>query len=133
MNFSRSASNIVGQYYQLSRLGKDGFRAIMENIQAVTKYLAHKVQRLGFVVLSDIGGNGLPIVVFRLKDQQKFDEFDISRRLREYGWVVPAYTLPPHAHEVKVLRIVIRQDMSYRRCDSLVRDLESILGIEGGQ
>jgi glutamate decarboxylase len=37
-----------------------------------------------------------------------YDEYDLSDRLKESGWVLPAYTMAPNAKSVKLLRAVIR-------------------------
>ena len=125
LNFSRGTSQIIGQYYQMIRLGKRGYRAIMVNLTRTADYLAASVQKMGFILMSKTGGNGLPLVAFRLnpKDGHKFDEFAIAHALRERGWVVPAYTMAPHANTVKMMRVVVREDFSRSRCDSLITDL----------
>ena len=50
--------------------------------------------------------------------------FDISDKLREYGWQVPAYTMPEHAEDVAVLRIVVREGFSADMADMLLTDLK---------
>ena len=37
-----------------------------------------------------------------------WDVFALSRRLRERGWQVPAYTFPEHREDLAVLRVVCR-------------------------
>jgi glutamate decarboxylase len=44
-----------------------------------------------------------------------YDEYDVSDRLKESGWVLPAYTMAPNAKHIKLLRAVIR----YVQCGSL--------------
>lgn len=126
LNFSRGASQVLGQYYQLIRLGKRGFRSIMVNLTRTSDYLALSVQKLGFLLMSQTHGNGLPLVAFRLnpKDGHKFDEFAIAHQLRERGWVVPAYTMAPNAGKLKMMRVVVREDFSRSRCDALISDIK---------
>lgn len=126
LNFSRGASQVIGQYYQLIRLGKKGYRSIMCNITRTADYLSAAVQEMGFHVLSQDKGHGLPLVAFRLnpKDGHKFDEFAIAHQLRERGWVVPAYTMAPHSENLKLMRVVVREDFSRSRCDALITDLQ---------
>ena len=38
--------------------------------------------------------------------------------------VVPAYTMAPHSEKLKMLRVVVREDFSKSRCDSLLRDIK---------
>jgi len=49
--------------------------------------------------------------------------YHLSGRLREAGWIVPAYSLPPDAEAVNLLRIVVRLDLSRVMIDILLRDL----------
>ena len=48
-----------------------------------------------------------------------YDEFDSAERLRFRGWVVPAFTMPENAENVKVLRITIREDLSVQMADKV--------------
>jgi glutamate decarboxylase len=95
LNFSRGASQIIGQYYQMIRLGKRGYRAIMMNLTRTADYLSKNLEHLGFIIMSKGAGEGLPLVAFRLDPKKKalYDEFQIAHQLRERGWVVPAYTM----------------------------------------
>lgn len=126
LNFSRGASQVIGQYYQLIRLGKKGYRSIMLNLTRTADYLAASVQKMGFLLMSKSRGQGLPLVAFRLNPEHghKFDEFAIAHQLRQRGWVVPAYTMAPHANKLKMMRVVVREDFSRSRCDALIADIK---------
>ncbi|GAB7359915.1 hypothetical protein MBLNU230_g7442t1 [Neophaeotheca triangularis] len=129
LNFSRGASQVIGQYYQLIRLGKRGYRSIMYNLTRTSDYLAANVQQLGFILLSKTHGAGLPLVAFRLNPDagHKYDEFAIAHQLRQRGWVVPAYTMAPHSETLKLMRVVVREDFTKSRCDALIADLKLAL------
>ncbi|KAK2839203.1 hypothetical protein FQN49_006374 [Arthroderma sp. PD_2] len=129
LNFSKGASQVIGQYYQMIRLGKRGYRAIMLNLTRTADYLAASLKELGFIIMSEGKGRGLPLVAFRLppEAEEKYDEFAIAHQLRERGWVVPAYTMAPHSEKLKLMRIVVREDFSRSRCDSLVADFKLAL------
>ncbi|KAI9932652.1 hypothetical protein ASPWEDRAFT_22424 [Aspergillus wentii DTO 134E9] len=129
LNFSKGASQVIGQYYQMIRLGKRGYRAIMVNITKIADYLASELEKLGFIILSQRGGHGLPLVAFRLPDSRQghFDEFAIAHQLRERGWIVPAYTMAPHSNELKLMRVVVREDFTMNRCDTLITDIKLAL------
>lgn len=71
--------------------------------------------------------NGVPLVAFSLKDNTRHDEFEVSEYLRRFGWIVPAYTMPPDAQHVTVLRVVIREDFSRTLAERLVLDIEKVL------
>ncbi|KAJ9293546.1 hypothetical protein DTO271G3_7625 [Paecilomyces variotii] len=131
LNFSKGASQVIGQYYQMIRLGKHGYRSIMVNLTRTADYLAAQLKELGFIIMSEGRGKGLPLVAFRLdptKDRV-FDEFAIAHQLRERGWVVPAYTMAPHSEALKLMRVVVREDFTKARCDSLVQDIKLALQV----
>lgn len=126
LNFSKGASQVIGQYYQMIRLGKHGYRSIMMNLTRTSDYLAKNLENLGFLIMSKTGGQGLPLVAFRLDPKAKhhYDEFAVAHHLRERGWVVPAYTMAPHSEKLKLMRVVVREDFSRARCDSLINDIK---------
>jgi glutamate decarboxylase len=80
-----------------------------------------------FEIMSEGNGRGLPLVAFRLKEKKHYDEFDIAAKLRERGWIVPAYTMAPKVEYMKMLRVVIREDFSRSRCELLVRDIHATI------
>lgn len=129
LNFSKGASQVIGQYYQMIRLGKRGYRSIMINLTRTADYLGAALKELGFILMSDGRGHGLPLVAFRLSSKQgfEFDEFALAHQLRERGWVVPAYTMAPHSEQLKLMRVVVREDFSRSRCDLLVADIKLAL------
>jgi len=71
--------------------------------------------------------NGVPLVAFSLKDNSFHNEFEVSDMLRRFGWIVPAYTMPPDAQHVTVLRVVIREDFSRTLAERLVIDIGKVL------
>nr|ACN41071.1 unknown [Picea sitchensis] len=126
LNFSKGASQIIAQYYQLIRLGFEGYRNIMSNCAANAKALADGLVRTGrFDILSK--EVGVPLVAFSLKDNSKHDEYEIADHLRRYGWIVPAYTMAPDAQQVTLLRVVVREDFNRSLAERLVRDIEKVL------
>jgi glutamate decarboxylase len=52
-----------------------------------------------------------------------YSVFDVSDKLRESDWQVPAYTMPEHAEDVAVLRIVIREGFSQDMAGMLLDDI----------
>lgn len=131
LNFSKGASQIVGQYYQLIRLGKKGYREIMANLQRTADHLASVLQGMGFCLMSETGGRGLPVVAFRLDPAKgaKWDEFALAHQLRGRGWIVPAYTMAPNTNSMKMMRVVIREDFSRSRCEQLISDIKMCIGL----
>ncbi|KAK2383878.1 glutamate decarboxylase [Trifolium repens] len=126
LNFSKGSSQIIAQYYQLIRLGQEGYRRIMENCRENAMVLKKHLEETGyFNILSK--DNGVPVVAFSLKDRSQYDEFKISKMLRRHGWVVPAYPMPPGAEHIKVLRVVIRAEFSRTLAERLALDIKNVL------
>lgn len=107
-------------------MGLQGYRNVMENCRDNMLVLKEGLEKTGrFSIVSK--DNGVPLVAFTLKDHTHFDEFQISDFLRRFGWIVPAYTMPPDAQHVTVLRVVIREDFSRTLAERLVSDVEKVL------
>lgn len=126
LNFSRSASQVFLQYYNFLRLGRDGYRRIMENIMSNARYLAQRVLDTGgFELLTDV--NFLPVVVLKLQDDSRYTVFQICEILRERGWSVPAYTLPANAESIAVMRVVVKENFSRDMADIFTQDLANAI------
>ncbi|MEJ2326481.1 MAG: glutamate decarboxylase [Chromatiaceae bacterium] len=125
LNFSRPGNQVVGQYYNFLRLGRAGYTQIMEVLRDIAMSLAKGVADIGpFQLVSD--GSAIPVFAFKLRDDVSgYSVFDVSDKLREYGWQVPAYTMPEHAEDVAVLRIVVREGFSADMADMLLADLKT--------
>jgi len=122
LNFSRPGNQIVGQYYNFLRLGRDGYTRIMKGLQDTAMYLSENIEKMGpFKLIS--WGDTIPVFAFSLKDSSRFSVFDLSAKLREQGWQVPAYTMPPKVDDLAVLRIVVREGFSHDLADMLLADL----------
>jgi glutamate decarboxylase len=126
LNFSKGASQVIAQYYQLIRLGFQGYKSIMANCAMNAKILTKEIESIGrFKILSK--EVGVPVVAFSLLDSSDHDEYEISDGLRRYGWTVPAYTMAPDAQHVTLLRVVVREDFSRSLADRLVTDIKRVL------
>jgi glutamate decarboxylase len=124
LNFSTGSSMVLAQYYNFVRYGRAGYRYIMQNMAANARVLAHKLQDLGRFEIIGLGEEQLPLVAFRLAKDEPFDEFDISWQLSaERGWMVPAYTLPPDAQDVTIMRALVKETLSREHVDTLARDI----------
>jgi glutamate decarboxylase len=127
LNFSRPGAQIVAQYYMFLRLGREGYRLVHSVCRDVAGGIAAKLAELGpFELITD--GSQLPVVAFRVKAGiDNFTVFDVSRRLRERGWQVPAYTFPADRGDLAVLRIVVRNGFSHDLAGLFLADLERLL------
>ncbi|MEU0536920.1 glutamate decarboxylase [Amycolatopsis tolypomycina] len=126
LNFSRPGAEVAAQYYTFVRLGREGFRAVQQASRDVATHLSSGVEALGpFSLLTR--GDQLPVFAFTTRADAGFDVFDVSRRLRERGWLVPAYTFPENRTDLAVLRIVVRNGFTHDLADLLLADLARVL------
>jgi glutamate decarboxylase len=125
LNFSRASNSVILQYFSLLRLGREGFEQIIATVLANAQALAGKLAEIdGLEVLND--GSRFPIVVVRASpggDREPLDLVLLSHLLRERGWIVPAYTLPPDAQHITVLRMVVKENFSRDMVDLLAHDI----------
>jgi glutamate decarboxylase len=122
LNFSKGASQVLAQYYNFLRLGRAGYADIMANLRGIADFLAAEMTGCGHFELLGTG-LGLPVVCMRLTGERSYSVFDLSMKLRERGWIVPAYTLAPGADDIAVLRVVVREGLSRDLAESLVSDI----------
>jgi len=123
INFSRPGNQVVAQYYNFLRLGRDGYTRIHKACQDVALYLSSEIEKMGpFTLLSD--GSDIPVFAFALKEVTNFTVFDLSERLRDRGWLVPAYTFPANREDLAALRIVVKEGFSRDMADLLLKDIQ---------
>ncbi|KAE8709643.1 Glutamate decarboxylase [Hibiscus syriacus] len=120
------SSQIIVQYYQLIRLGLEGYKNIMENCIDNARPLKEGIESTGRfeVVSKDVG---VPLVAFALKDSSKYTVFQISDSLKKFGWIVPAYTMPADAQHIAFLRVVVREDFGRSLAERLISHIEEVL------
>jgi glutamate decarboxylase len=123
LNFSRPGSQVIAQYYMFTTLGRDGYRRVIQGAADVARYLASEIAQIGpYRLISD--GSDLPVFAFALAPEvENYTVFDVSERLRQRGWLVPAYTFPENRQDLSVLRIVIRAGMTREMADHLLEYL----------
>jgi glutamate decarboxylase len=136
LNFSTGSSMVLAQYYNFVRLGRDGYGYVMEIMQKNADALANHLEEQGDFELIGRGEESLPLVTFRLNGDKPYDEFDLAWQLSaERGWMLPAYTLPPEAEDVKVMRALVKENLSRAQVDKLagdIRDACATLEKKGG-
>ena len=137
LNFSTGSSMVLAQYYNFIRYGFDGYRYIMETMQANARSLGERLAASGELeLIGDADAEQLPLVAFRLAEERNFDEFDIASQLAaERGWMVPAYTLPPNAEHVTIMRALVKQTLGHSLCLTLANDVAqalATLSVKGG-
>jgi glutamate decarboxylase len=123
LNFSRNAMQIAVQYYLFLRLGREGYTSIMRHAVNNAERLRKKLVESGYFEIMN-KTQRIPVVALTLKSKFKnFNEFDVSAKVRERGWVLSAYTMPPNAEHVRSLRIVVRPHLNRNVIDLLAADI----------
>jgi glutamate decarboxylase len=125
LNFSTGSAMVLAQYYNFVRYGRDGYRYVMETMQYNARALADEIAAVGeFEEVGGVDEQQLPLVAFKLTGEQNYDEFDLAAQLAaERGWMVPAYTLPPDAEHVKIMRALVKQTLGRSLVQTLGADI----------
>jgi glutamate decarboxylase len=135
LNFSTGSAMVLAQYYNFCRFGREGYKMVMEVMQANAYELAEKIKAIGPFELVG-SGEQLPLVAFKLAGEQPYDEFDISAQLAAMrGWMVPAYTLPPDAQDEQIMRALVKLTLGRTLVDTLAGDIAEateLLAKKGG-
>jgi glutamate decarboxylase len=123
LNFSRPGSEVVAQYFMFLSLGMEGYRSVQCASSSVARHIASEIATMGrYELLTD--GSELPVLAFTTKPEvENYTVFDVSARLREFGWLVPAYTFPENREDLSVLRVVVRAGMTHDMADLFLADL----------
>ncbi|MGE5407981.1 MAG: glutamate decarboxylase [Syntrophothermus sp.] len=125
LNFSTGASMVLAQYYNFVRLGREGYEYVLRAMEQNARALADKLKAIGVFELIGDEEEQLPLVAFKLAGEGGYDEFDVSWQLSaERGWMLPAYTMPPNAEDVKVMRALVKETLSRAQIDRLASDIE---------
>jgi glutamate decarboxylase len=124
LNFSTGSAMVLAQYYNFIRFGHEGYRYIMETMKTNARTLAEQIGEIGRFRLIGSGEEQLPLVAFQLADAQNYDEFDVASQLAaSRGWMVPAYTLPPNAEHVTIMRALVKLTLGRALAGALADDL----------
>ncbi|WP_259311845.1 glutamate decarboxylase [Capillimicrobium parvum] len=124
LNFSTGSAMVLAQYFNLIRFGRAGYRHVMQIMQENTRLLAARLAETGQFIEVGADEEKLPLVAFRLAEPRSFDEFDIAWQVSaERGWMLPAYTMPPKADHVKMLRALVKLNLSHALVNTLAQDI----------
>ncbi len=123
LNFSRPASQVVAQYYNFLRLGRDGYRRVLATCRDTALYLSHSLAENHPEIRLVSDGGQVPAFAFSIEAEDAgFTVFDLSQRLRDRGWQVPAYHFPRNCEQLAVMRIVVREGFNRDLADVLLAD-----------
>ncbi len=123
LNFSRNAAPIIAQAYLFLRLGYKGYERVLRLTVDNAEHLRNRLVESGyFNIMNET--QRIPVVALTLKDEFKnFNEFDVSFKVREKGWVLSAYSMPPNAESVNSLRVVVRPHLNRNVINNLAEDI----------
>ena len=131
LNFSRPGGQIVAQYYNLIRLGREGYTRIQEACYETAQYLSAEINKIGpfEIIFGGDSKTGIPALSWKLKEGQKhnFTLYELADRLRSRGWQVPAYSMPANRQDLVVQRILVRHGVSRDLASLLIDDIKRCL------
>ena len=114
LNVSTGSAMVLAQYYTLIRFGRSGYGRVMGVMRENARFLAARISELGPFQLIGSGRPQLPLAAFNLSEELGYDEFDIAWQVSaERGWMLPAYTMPPQADHVRMLRALVKLNLSH--------------------
>jgi glutamate decarboxylase len=125
LNFSRPGGQIVAQYYNFLRLGREGYRKIHQACYDTAAYLADEIGKLGPFKILYNGKGGIPALCWTVRDGANpgCTLYDLSDRLRSRGWQIAAYSMPPKREDLVIQRVLIRHGFSRDMGDLLLEDI----------
>ena len=127
LNFSRPGAQVLLQYYNFLRLGREGYRRVHAACRDAARHFATEIAEMEeFELLSN--GSTMPLVTWTLTGERDWDLHDLSARLRERGWQVPAYPMPADLQDMTVMRAVFRNGVSMDLTSLLLADIRSSVG-----
>ncbi|NEP60263.1 MAG: hypothetical protein F6K31_25220 [Symploca sp. SIO2G7] len=147
VNFSRGSAMIVMQYYNFLRFGREGYRDIMDKCVENTRWFVEKLQNdstlkkyfknVSNFTMGDTTTHtiDLPTIALTWADGVNSSNVwhltDISDKLAQKGWVVPAYRIPVYSPEdtdgIEVLRIVVQQVVTREKLKALLKDMKAVV------
>ena len=129
LNYSRPAAQIIAQYYQFLRLGREGYGRVQGRLYDSAAFIAERVAGMGPFQLIHRGDRaaGIAAVSWRLVPDADvaWNLYDLADRMRTRGWLVPAYSLPASLEELSIQRVLLRHGFSEELARLLVDDLRS--------
>ncbi|MCG8651510.1 MAG: glutamate decarboxylase [Pirellulales bacterium] len=116
LNFSRPGGQVVCQYYNFLRLGREGYRKVHSACYETAQHLASAIEKIGpfEIIYNGDMNSGIPALCWKLRPGSNpgFSLYDLADRLRGRGWQVPAYSLPTNCQDLVIQRILVRHGVS---------------------
>ena len=131
LNFSRPGGQIIAQYYNFLRLGREGYTKVHSACYETALFLAKEIAALGpfDMIYSGDPGEGIPALCWAIKPGKNpgYSLYDLADRLRVRGWQVPAYSMPAHREDLVVQRILVRLGVSRDLASLLIGDIKAAI------
>jgi glutamate decarboxylase len=126
INFSRPGSQVIAQYYNFLRLGMNGYARIQQSCQDVALFLSSEIEKLApFELITR--GDDIPVFCWTMDEEYEekatFSLYDLADKLRQRGWLVPAYPMPKNRDDLVVQRVVVKEDFSRHLAERLLEDI----------
>ena len=128
LNFSRPGAQILGQYYNYIRLGFEGYKAIQHNCLEIAKYIWGEIAK--FPQFHNYAKEVVnPLFIWHLDEEYdksaKWTLYDLQDKLKQSGWMIPAYTLPKSLEDIVVMRVVVKQGFTRDMADMMLADMKA--------
>lgn len=126
LNFSRPGGQIIAQYYNFLRHGREGYARIQQACLEHGMYIAEEVKKLGLFDLLYDGKSAIPGAAWMLKKDVNpgFNLYDLSDRMRVRGWQIASYSLPVNCQDMVIQRVLIRHGFSRDLAELMIEDLK---------
>lgn len=122
----------TGWYTVLSEIHRPAAaQATRGAVEAVKEAVGKQEEQGGEEETSAAYVAGLPVVSFRFSDDFKaqfphLQQETVSLLLRARQWIVPNYALPPNEDKTEILRVVVRDSMTFDLLDRLISDIVGV-------
>ncbi len=125
VNFSQNACFVIAQYFNFLHHGVEGYQKVIRECFKKARFLSEAINASPYFDV--VGKSDIPMVVFRLMTSSDLglNEKSFCEELRKRSWMLPHYVLPAKIDK-RVMRIVIRKDMTWDRLRKLTEDLEQV-------
>ena len=126
LNFSRPGGQVIAQYFNFLRHGREGYEKIQQACADHGKYIAQEIEKIGLFDVLYNGEGGIPGACWMLKKDVNpgFSLYDLTDKLRSRGWQVASYSLPTDCQDMVIQRVLIRHGFSRDMAELLLDDLK---------
>lgn len=156
LNFSRPGFQSIHQYYNFLQLGREGYRKIHHSSLRNARLLSTELEKTGYFECvsnihrkkgsskfvagkhediefeDDYYNYGLPVVAFKFRKEfveqyPNVPQSLVSTLLRNNGWIIPNYPLPPSEESTEILRVVVRYELTDDFLFKLINDIGQVM------